>query len=70
MEVKTIVTELDDCWRDTKARWKDEYSSKFQSSVINELESSLNDIEKITFKLNDAIEEALSRLDRISENCD
>jgi gamma-glutamyl phosphate reductase len=62
MEANVIKAQIDEAWRDACASWKDEYTSRYKTAVISELENTIDHIQKTSRQLDEAINTVLSSL--------
>jgi hypothetical protein len=57
-----IKAHIDEAWRDASAHWKDEHASRYKTAVIDELESTLDNLQKTSGRLDESIDVALLSL--------
>lgn len=67
MDANTIKAQVEETWQDASVLWKDEYATRYKIAVINELENTLDQIQKATAQLNAAIDSTLSGLREFEE---
>lgn len=62
MQINDIRNTVDDLWIDTSASWQDEMAKKYETAVIDELDTLLNQMNKCCVKLDLASSDALRKL--------
>ncbi|GHT96248.1 hypothetical protein FACS1894141_6180 [Spirochaetia bacterium] len=62
METNAIKVHIDETWHDASSTWKDEHASRYKIAIINELEITLDSLQKTSMQLNEASDTALSSL--------